>query len=243
MVSVNLGLSQVVVESLLRDSSITWHQKFQIAEGVWSPGVNDIDQLLLRSGLPLNLEGLSVLDIGTTNGAVAFEAEKRGSRNVIALDIFDNHVFGFEKLRSHLGSSVKFVQGSVYELENLFSEQFDIVIFFGVLYHLRHPLLALDAIRGITSGYCLMETAVLTDGTDAPYQNLAAFHRHGELNGDSSNWWSPSISTLKAWCLSSGFSFEELWGNGQRHISRITPTQGPPEYSRISYEKRIRIKS
>lgn len=68
--------------------------------------------------------------------------------------------FGFDAIRSALGSDVGFRQLSVYELSRVIQEQFDYVVFWGVLYHLRHPLLALDNVRAVTSQTAYVETAV-----------------------------------------------------------------------------------
>ena len=149
--------------------------------------------------------GASVLDIGTTNGGAAFECERRGARRVVAVDIADENWFGFAALKRALGSSVEHVQGSIYELPELLGEQFDVVLFWGVLYHLRHPLLALDNVRRLACGTVSIETAVsdheLGDHRDLP---LARFFRTDELAGDSSNWFAPNVAALTDWCRSCG---------------------------------------
>ena len=88
----------------LANAPFLWHQQFALAPGVQTPGVNPIEALLEMSGFPDDLRGKSVLDIGTTNGAVAFEAERRGAERVIAVDIYDPDRFGFVALRELFGS-------------------------------------------------------------------------------------------------------------------------------------------
>ena len=149
---------------MIARSGFFWHQRFHLSEEVLTPGVNDIEWLLDEVGFPASLDGASVLDIGTTNGGAAFIAEMRGATRVVAVDIYDADRFGFDEIRTALGSRVDFVKGSVYQLPELLDEQFDVVLFLGVLYHLRHPLLAFDCLRELTSGTLYVETAITGQG-------------------------------------------------------------------------------
>ena len=137
-----------------------WHQRFELVDGVYAPGVSDVEFLLDAAEVPMRLDGKSVLDIGTTNGGAAFVCERRGARRVVAVDIYDEHWFGFAAIREVLGSSAQHVRASIYELPEVLGEQFDVVLFWGVLYHLRHPLLALDNVRRLARGTVSIETAV-----------------------------------------------------------------------------------
>ncbi len=133
------------VQAFIDDASFLWHQTWSLVPGVRTPGANDIDWLWHTAGLPTDLTGRSVLDIGTTNGATAFLAEQRGASRVLAVDVCEPDLHGFPAIKELLGSEVEWRRGSVYELPQVTGgEQFDIVVFWGVLYHLRHPLLALD---------------------------------------------------------------------------------------------------
>jgi tRNA (mo5U34)-methyltransferase len=218
-----------------------WWQTFELAPGVLTPGVNPIARLLTQCQLPERLAGKTVLDIGTANGAVCFEAERRGASAVVGLDLTPPSHCGFDEIREFLGSKARFVRGSVYELPSLLSERFDIVFFLGVLYHLRHPLLALDVLRSVTREYALIETQVadaeLQLATDVP---VARFYRAGELGGDPTNWFAPSLSCLVDWCHSCGLSPELLatWPEPRpaRCVVRVTPTGDVPEYQTLSYE-------
>ena len=229
---------------ILCDSeSFVWHQRFELAPGVWTPGVNDIAWLLDAASFPNDLSGKSVLDIGTTNGAMAFEAERRGSTDVTAVDISDENHYGFRKIADLLESNVKFRTASVYELPAVLDRTFDVVVFWGVLYHLRHPLLALDALRQVCSDVCFLESAIYTppyDTTDV----IAKFHRLDDLAGDGTNWWSPTVEATEAWCRSAGFDFElqQLMPPAQpeRCLAKLTVIPGTPEYLRVSYERPLR---
>jgi tRNA (mo5U34)-methyltransferase len=231
--------------SFVKSSSFIWHQRFVLGDGVYTPGTSDVEWLLERAEIPRDLSGMSVLDVGTANGGVAFEAERRGAARVLAVDIYPPDWFGLEEIRSFLGSRVEFAQASVYGLpERLGGEAFDLVFLFGVLYHLRHPLLALDELRLLTRGAASIETQVAPlASTEA--SRLVYFYRRDELAGDPSNWFVPTLDTLVEWCASSGFEPEVLgtWPkrNPTRCIVRATPTHGDPEYVELSYERPLRV--
>jgi tRNA (mo5U34)-methyltransferase len=231
--------------SFIERAAFIWHQRFELAPGVSTPGVNDVETLLERSGIPRDLTGARALDIGTTNGGAAFALERRGA-DVVAIDIMDESWFGFGALRELFGSETRFVQASVYELSERFTKQFDLVLFWGVLYHLRHPLLGLDNVRAVTGGRALLETAVAdgTVGAGDTQQSLVRFFRSDELGGDGSNWFAPTIRALHDWCASSGFDTELLaaWPDGapERCLIGLAPTPGRPEYQQISPERSIR---
>jgi tRNA (mo5U34)-methyltransferase len=219
-----------------------WHQRFELAPGVYAPGTNDVDWLLHAAGVPLDLTGASVLDVGTTNGGTAFTLERRGAARVVATDIVDPMHFGFEAIREALGSSVEFRQLSVYELAQAMGEQFDFVIFWGVLYHLRHPLLALDNVRAVAGGEVYVETAVCDAETVAAgSQPLARFYRLDELGADSSNWFAPNVPALLDWCRSCGLEPQRsaAWPDGSpsRAMIAAAVAPGPPEYLTVSYER------
>src|SRR5581483_1343039 len=196
--------------AFIDEAQFVWHQRFELAPGVFTPGVSDIPWLSRAAGLPEDLSGATVLDVGTTNAGTAFELERRGAARVVAVDIFDPDWFGVRALTEFLGSKVEYVQSSVYELGDRIAEPFDLVVFWGVLYHLRHPLLALDNIRAVTGGEASLETAVCDHELPRRQRgrSLARFYRRGELSDDPSNWFAPTVTALEEWCGSAGFEVE-----------------------------------
>jgi tRNA (mo5U34)-methyltransferase len=230
------------IAALASRTDFLWHQRFELAPGVFSPGANDVDWLLHTAALPADMTGASVLDIGTTNGGAAFTLERRGASRVLATDIVDSAHFGFETIRSTLESNVEFRQLSVYELSSVVQEQFDYVIFWGVLYHLRHPLLALDNVRSVTAGTAYVETAVCDAEAPALVDTKTArFYRLDELGGDSSNWFAPTVSALADWCQSCGLEPTDTISWPPEAPSRAmvvaAATPGAPEYQTVSYER------
>lgn len=230
------------LQDLAARTDFLWHQRFELAPGVFSPGTNDVDWLLRTAGVPVDLSGASVLDIGTTNGGGAFTLERRAAARVLATDIVGPMHFGFEAIREALGSNVEFRQLSVYELSRELDEQFDYVVFWGVLYHLRHPLLALDNVRAATRGTAYVETAVCdAELSEHANSSIARFYRRDELGGDSSNWFAPTVRALLDWCGSCGLEPEAVssWPqpSPSRAMVRASAAPGPPEYQTVSYER------
>src|SRR5262245_38732435 len=93
----------------LAQSPTFWWQRFELAPGVWTPGNDHLRTLLAESAVPADLAGKSVLDIGTANGAVCFEMERRGASRIVGVDIESGTDFGFERTRDFLESRAEFV--------------------------------------------------------------------------------------------------------------------------------------
>ena len=146
------------------------------------------------------------------------------------MDLQDPRDLGFDALSKLLGSQVRFEQGSVYNLDSTSLGEFDIVLFLGVLYHLRYPLLALDQLRKVTKGTLFLETLVIDnrflDGQKdfqalrnyhPALENVALwqFYKGAELAGDHSNWFGPNIRGVLDGLESAGFSprLQSTWGD------------------------------
>src|SRR5207245_1023580 len=202
------------------------------------PGSNSIDQMCARFDLPADLAGKRVLDIGGWNGCHSFECERRGAREVIALGPEQPDKTGFNRLREAIGSTrVKYVLGSVYDLDPQKLGFFDVVLFCGVLYHLRYPLLGIDNIRRVCSGDVFIETYVqpprrarskwvyrfarllglgevaIPSSTIPVHERPPCwdFFRHNELQADYSNWFGPNISAVLQAFESAGFATRLVW--------------------------------
>jgi tRNA (mo5U34)-methyltransferase len=239
--------SAEAARSFIDASSFIWHQRFELVPSVETPGAHPIDVLFELGGLPKDLGGKRVLDIGTSNGGAAFLMERWGAARVVAVDIYPPDWFGFDRLSRFLGSKVEYLQGSVYDLERLVGgERFDYVLFWGVLYHLRHPLLALDQVRSVLAldGLVDIETAIsddfLGDHAELP---VARFYRRDELANDGSNWFSPTVACFEDWCASAGLEPEkiEVWGEGDGKRALAVCRATDPEYLDLSYEVPLRV--
>ena len=200
-----------------------WYHSIELRPGITTPGRAAEHFVLPFLGLPEDLSGKSVLDIGCWDGFFSFECEHRGAKRVVATDVWE--MWGrdaFDFARAELGSAVEPVQASVYDLPvALGGERFDVVLFLGVLYHLKHPLLGIEKVAEVTApgGLAVIETAV--DAETLMDRPLMAFYPGDELNHDPTNWWTPNVPALASMLGVSGFrevvSPVQLYG-GNRSI-------------------------
>jgi tRNA (mo5U34)-methyltransferase len=170
-----------------------------------------------------------VLDIGAWHGCISFECERRGASEVVALTTEDDDWSGFSRLAKVAGSRVvRNAPGTVYHMDPRELGHFDLVIFFGVLYHLRYPLLAIDNIRNVCRGTVLIETHAIDDGwlkirdANARMQRLAAvnpklskvplwrYYHDGELLNDRTNFFGPNYRAVIEGFTSAGFECKLL---------------------------------
>ena len=180
--------------------------------------------------LPSDLAGGSVLDIGCNAGFYSIEMKKRGAGRVLGIDSDDRYLEQAGLASRTLGfDDIEYRNLSVYDVGAL-GERFDLVIFMGVLYHLRHPLLALDLIREHVAGD-LMLFQTMQQGTDAVLQvpQDHPFHKPGttqppdyfdnpaypkmhfierEFAHDWTNWWAPNAACSQAMLRAAGFTIE-----------------------------------
>jgi tRNA (mo5U34)-methyltransferase len=164
---------------------------------------------LARARLPESLRGLTVLDIGAWDGFFSFECERRGAARVVAADHFSWHgsgwgtKAGFLLAREALGSRVEDLDIDVMDLTPERVGTFDVVLFLGVLYHVRHPFLALERVSSVTRDRLILETVVDLVGFRRP---AMAFYPGRELNNDPTNWWGPNIPAVHGMLGSLGFT-------------------------------------
>jgi tRNA (mo5U34)-methyltransferase len=173
-----------------------WFQKVELQPGYSSPGWDEPAVTKLPYyGLPEDLSGLRVLDIGCAEGFFSFEAERRGAREVIGIDSFPDSVRRFNIVKAARQSNANAFLLNVYDLEPKRLGTFDLVLFYGVFYHLKHPQLALERIRSICTGTLLFQTNTLEDPTlaDTPY---ARFYPHGMLSGAEGELFDPTVFWL-----------------------------------------------
>jgi len=196
-------------------NGIRWAHRIDLGQGIVTPGVWDTPALVERLHLPADLTGQTVLDVGCWDGFYSFEAERRGARRVLATDSFTwqgqswGSREGFELARRTLGSRVEDLEIDVLDLSPERTGAFDVVLFLGVLYHMRHPMLALERVASVTTRLCIVETVI--DLLYVPRPALA-FYPAAELNRDDSNWFGPTPSAVEAMLRSAGFQrVERVW--------------------------------
>jgi len=195
-----------------------WFHRIELPGGLVTPGWSDPKtEKLPHFGLPEDMRGMRVLDIGHAEGFFSFEAERRGAVEVIGIENYHPMTRKYNICRAALGSRAQSVLVSVYELNPKTFGTFDMVFFYGVLYHLRHPLLALEKIHSVCSGTLLMQTATSADASDTP---IAEFHPFGIESGPPENrrcdptcFWFPNPACCAAMLAHAGF----------QQIERISP--------------------
>jgi tRNA (mo5U34)-methyltransferase len=193
-----------------------WYHRIEVAPGLLTPGVHDSQSVLAhldQLGLPRQAAGLRVLDIGCCDGFFSFEMEKRGAE-VVGIDYMSPTRNGFAIASDLLRSRVTYLTENVYALSPEKHGTFDLVLFLGVLYHLRNPLLALDILHRLCKPGALLfaETHLLdncffrADGqmtslaqaapglADSP---LMQFYPNQTLLNDATNKWAPNMACLK----------------------------------------------
>ena len=173
-----------------------WFQRVELFPGYFSPGWDDpARNKLPYYGLPDDLTGKRVLDIGCAEGFFSFEAERRGAREVIGIDSFSDSVRRFNIVKEARQSNATAFLMNVYDLEPKRLGTFDLVLFYGVFYHLKHPQLALERILSICTGTLLFQTHVFEDPAvkDVP---CARFYPHGMLSGPQGEHFDPTIFWL-----------------------------------------------
>jgi len=190
-------------------SGIDWFHSIPLGNGLVTPGVDRSAERLAEMGIPDDLSGKTVLDIGAWDGFFSFEAERRGASRVLATDSFCwsgegwGTKAGFELARRALGSKVEDREIDVLDLSPETVGVFDVVLFLGVLYHMRHPLLALERVAAVTRELLVLDTHVDLLSRGRP---VMAFYPGGELAGDPTNWWGPNPAAVQSMLRSAGFT-------------------------------------
>ena len=169
--------------------------------------------------LPRDLTGKSVLDVGCNAGFYAMEMKRRGAVRVLGIDSDQRYLDQARFAASVEGLDIEFAQRSVYDVGDL-GERFDLVLFMGVLYHLRYPLLALDRLRDVVGEMLVFQSMLRGDSGvmelagDYPFDERAMFDDPAypkmffveqRYANDPTNWWIPNRACAEAMLRSAGF--------------------------------------
>lgn len=217
-----------------------WYHKIELPGGIVTPGWAPLN--VDSYGIPTDLTGKRVLDVGAWDGFWSFEALKRGAREVVAIDDFSDFLGSLEErdrpgwqtfdlCRDALGydhDTCQRTEMSVYDVSEDRLGRFDVVFCFGVLYHLRHPLLALDCLGSVCDESIHVESAILDDfspyrggmGKGYPGQMVMEFYPDTQYGNNETNWWAPSVQCLGHMVRSAGFQHVEGW-----KLVNTVPTQ------------------
>jgi tRNA (mo5U34)-methyltransferase len=186
---------------------LRWYHTIELPGGTVTPGYFDTRRAATSVPLPSSLRGKRCLDVGTYDGFWAFEMERRGAREVVAVDVLDprrwdwpadtqpdavtaiggpkeQSVRAFEVAREALGSSVERLDLSVYDLSPETVGEFDVVYCGSLTLHLRDPVGALAAIRGVCRELLVYEDAIDVAMTRARRRTPTAV-----FDGRGRPWW------------------------------------------------------
>jgi tRNA (mo5U34)-methyltransferase len=173
-----------------------------------------------QHAIPADLRGKTVLDIGCNGGFYSIEMARRGAARVVGIDTDETYLAQASFAAEVTGARIELRKMSVYQVGEL-RERFDLVLFMGVLYHLRHPLLALDLLHEHAVGGLMVFQSLLRGSADAgpvsadyPFSEREIFERadfpklffiENSYSSDDTNWWIPNRAAAEAMLRSAGF--------------------------------------
>jgi tRNA (mo5U34)-methyltransferase len=230
------------LDALRREvNAINWWHAIDLGHGIVTPGPDPTAARVPELQIPADLTGLSVLDVGAWDGFFSFEAERRGAARVLATDSFCwglggwGNKAGFELARRALHSRVEDLTIDPLDLSPERVGTFDLVLFLGVLYHMRHPLLALERVFSVTRDQLILNTHVDLTALERP---AIAFYQGGELNDDTTNWSGPNPAAVVAMLQAVGFRDVKIVSRWAARESTLEDMNGPPIPGHITVHAR-----
>lgn len=222
-----IGLSIEEIKTAVQKHS--WWHSIDLGNGIVTPGSKspEIHKVEFEALFgPIEISGKSFLDIGAWNGAHSFEASRRGSSRVLAVD---SHSWTHPSVRGKEGLDLaNSVLGNKVETRFLnITEQlpsdmgtFDVVLFAGVFYHLPNPIFALQNAASLAREVLIVETAIDVKSPSDPTMRLMR-----GVGGDNSNYWYPTPSLMIALLRDLGFAHidtSSIFERGVFHAWRST---------------------
>jgi tRNA (mo5U34)-methyltransferase len=214
-----------------RVAGVQWFHSFDFGDGVVANGHKDRRTLELEAAavLSADIAGKRCLDIGAWDGFFSFQAELRGARSVLATDHFSwsgegwGTADGFRLARELLGSRVEDMDIDALEIAEATVGRHDVVLFLGVLYHLRNPFEGLRAAASVCDGTLVVETTLhLHHVEEAAMQ----FFPGSELDGDPTNWWSPNPRCVMGMLSALGFRRVDFAPHPTAFVGDPAPIRG-----------------
>jgi tRNA (mo5U34)-methyltransferase len=210
-----------------RIDKLPWHHSIDLGSGIVTPGGKSLEICNAEAALifdRVNLQNLSVLDIGAWNGVFSFEAKHRGASRVLATDSYTwEHPYfkgrdSFELARSVLGLDVDARQIDVSDLSIETVGKFDVVLYLGVFYHRYDAIESLKKVAALATKLLIVETHLDLRDLSVP---AMAFYPGHELNNDATNWWGPNEHCVLDLLRGHGFSDIEMTAHPAGHSRAI----------------------
>ena len=205
-----------------------------------------------RDAIPADLSGKRVLDIGCNAGFYSLEMKRRGASRVLGIDTDERYLQQARFAAEVSGLEVEFCRMAVWDVGAL-GERFDLVLFMGVFYHLRHPLLALDLIHEHVAKDLLIFQSMMRGNSqiaqveeDYDFNAPAPFDEPGypkmhfiehRYSHDQTNWWVPNRACVEAMLRSSGFAIASQ-PEPEVYVCRWQPVGVPPDGEHCVYPAR-----
>jgi tRNA (mo5U34)-methyltransferase len=201
----------------------SWYHNIYLGNGIYTMKSRAFHQDIwaqFEKALPSSLSNYSVLDVGTNAGYFALQAKLRSAKRVVGIELDKDFLDQAKAVHKIWGVEIDYRHMDVHDVGKL-KEQFDIVIFAGILYHLKNPFRVIEDIGSMCDDAILLETEIIPDDprnclivrqgkppTLQPVKKgMMKFIETNELNGDGSNWWVPDIECVMAMMRTAGFKF------------------------------------
>ncbi len=207
-----------------RIDELDWYHCINLPDGVVTPGLQGkITEHLYR--FPEDLAGQRVLDVGAWDGKWTFKAVQAGAKEVVAIDNFTDYPHmrnkkwsAFDLCKEALGYTDKQChrhEMTLYDLTEEHFGRFDLILFYGVLYHCRYPMLALDVLSAVCDGTIRVESAIVDDtgayGKGYAGLPVAEFYPGWEFGKNNTNWWGPTLAMIEKWLMAAGWPKTTEW--------------------------------
>lgn len=216
-------------------NGIKWFHRIHLGEdengipiytpGVCHHGVDGEDYFSHRFGIPADLSGKTVLDIGGWDGVFSFEAERRGAKQVTIWEASSEDGGnwgggeGYRFAKQILQSDCNYEEYPVKKITGK-EGQFDYVFFFGVFYHLVNPFGVIEKLLELVKpgGQLLLETAI-ADQPELRSETLIVYQ--GGYHNDPTNYWYPTVSFLTKIIEDAGATYRVLHSYGSCRVSIV----------------------
>jgi tRNA (mo5U34)-methyltransferase len=199
-----------------------WYHRIYLGNGIYTLPPTMADQVwaLIKPTFPVDLKGASMLDIGCNAGFFSILAKLRGAGRILGVEFFPMFFEQAEYIRKIWQMDMEYRLMDAHNVGKI-DEQFDLVMFAGILYHLKNPLQVLEYIGDRCRDAVIVESEVIPDDRrnllmarmgplgniklTATTKGFMKFYEGDELNGDNSNWWAPDTECLLGMLRVAGF--------------------------------------
>lgn len=202
-----------------------WYHRIYLGDGVYTVDHAEYHENVWRRflpALPPRLDGKSVLDVGANAGYFSLQTKLMGARRVLGVEDYDAYLAQAEACRRIWGVDVEYRKLDANRLDAI-EEQFDLVVFLGVLYHLKHPFHVIEQIGRLCRDAVIVETEIIQADpathvtvrlgphgkcVSTPCRTgIMKFYEGDEANGDPTNWWAPDRECLMGMLRVAGFRY------------------------------------